>query len=88
MAVQLALSTAQRNKGGMISASRTMTRRVSAVSNGVANRLRRIQPIGPERSVSGGAMGINSVAMAQRSTSAMRALYQFMKYEVIRLSVR
>ena len=46
-AVQLAFSTAQRNKGGTIIARTTTTSRVSAMSNGVANRLRFIQPIGP-----------------------------------------
>ena len=58
------------------------------MSNGVASRLRLTQPIGPDRSASGGARLRDSVAIAYRSTSAMRALYQFMKVEVSRLSVR
>ena len=58
------------------------------MSNGVANKCRRIQPMTPGRSASGGARLRDSVAIAQRSTNAMRALYQFMNVEVIRLRVR
>src|SRR5690242_18384647 len=87
-AVKLAFSTAQRTRGGAIQSRRSAIRMVRAMSNGVGNRLRRAQPIGPGRSATGGAMLKDSVATSQRSTSAMRALYQFMKTEVSRLKIR
>ena len=54
------------------------------------NRLRRAQTTGEARIwlLGGGQPVTSSIAMRQRSFSAMRALYQFMASEVTRLSVR
>ena len=98
---QVASKMAQSRIGGMIRHSSQIASRVSTALSGELKRLSRIQRSAPTRSV-GGASGSPPLpargvcvcvwawmsAIAHRSTSAIRRLYQFMNSEMRRLSVR